>query len=63
MAPPLMVPGGPGAPDAMAPPSLAHPRGRAAPPRGLAQRLPWILVGALAVAVAALLAYIVILGV
>jgi eukaryotic-like serine/threonine-protein kinase len=66
MAPPLRTPGAPGAPGspgAIAPPALAHPQAPAAPPRGLAQRLPWILVGALGVAVAALLAYIVILGV
>jgi hypothetical protein len=36
------------------------PAGDAAPPPSLGQRLPWILVGALGVAVAALVAYIVI---
>jgi hypothetical protein len=60
MAPPLAAPVAPGA---MAPPSLALPHAHGAPRQGLAQRLPWILVGALGVAVAALLAYIVILGV
>jgi serine/threonine protein kinase len=56
MSPPMLVGGGlPGrAPEAPAP--FARPP---APPPSFAQRLPWILVGALGVAVAALVAYIV----
>jgi tRNA A-37 threonylcarbamoyl transferase component Bud32 len=41
-------------------PSRGAPAAHAPPPPGLGQRLPWILVGALGVAVAVLVAYIVI---
>ncbi|HWO20876.1 MAG TPA: serine/threonine-protein kinase [Kofleriaceae bacterium] len=68
MASPLAAgsgPGGPGAPDGEPgwlvvgpPPGSLLPY--SPPPPGLAQRLPWILVGALGMAVMALLAYIVV---
>jgi hypothetical protein len=56
MAPPMAIGSGPGAIGL----DTGGPRPYGAPPRGLGQRLPWILVGALVVAVAALVAYIVI---
>jgi tRNA A-37 threonylcarbamoyl transferase component Bud32 len=58
MSPPIAAAGGPGASAAGA--SLTPPAALARASPGLGQRLPWLLVGALAMAVAALLAYIVI---
>ncbi len=60
MAPPMAIGSGPGTlgHDGLGP--AGGPRGYPQASRGLGQRLPWILVGALVVAVAALVAYIVI---
>jgi hypothetical protein len=61
MAPPMVLGSGPGAigSEALGPPGGLRARHPEAP-RGFGQRLPWILVGVLVVAVTALVAYIVI---